>query len=179
MKYTMRNVAGGAARAICHNAVRGLVVATLAALALGSSARSQATANTSAQVAIRAIGVGSYSFSAFFNYSPYSNGFQIVQGSLWVNAPIAAGDLTFEQLADGTKVAHIVKDTYLNGMTAYPVRVYVDVKMTNSTYKAGTVRWVIANRPGVAVQRTWMTSSTMTTSADGYLKNLVATIVNF
>jgi hypothetical protein len=144
------------------------LAAATAVVFLMSGPVSAALAQSSPKLATRGTGVGTYAFSSFLNYAPYTSSFQVSQGPLYVMGSLAASEVTYETLADGTKTAHIVKDTYLNGMLAYPVRLTLDIKLVNVVYKLGTVKWVVTNRPGAA-DRTWMTSTAITGSLLGYL----------
>jgi hypothetical protein len=175
MKDNMCKVAGGAAKALRHTVARGLCAVIVGSTAMFAGVQARAITVANDHIASRGAGVGTYAFSCFHNYSTYSPAFQVNQGSLYVGGTVGSADRTFEKMADGSLVAHIVKDTYLNGMTAYPVRAFIDIKMTNSTYKVGTIRWLVTNRPGAAVQRTWMNSAAVYGNTQGYLPGSFAT----
>jgi hypothetical protein len=112
---------------------------------------------------------GSYTFACFANYPGYSNTLQITQGTMWVSLPITSADVLLPTFENGYWVYHVVKDAYLNGFPTMPVRVWLDLELVDGTYKIGTPRWLVTNRPGAATQRTWMDSSRIFGSLNGYL----------
>jgi len=94
---------------------------------------------------------GTQFLNAFLNYPGFPNRLYMGKPGTWIDTTFTVNDVVgIETNVDGSKTAHISKNTILGG-TNIPVHVGLDIKTDPRSPTYGTAQWVITNEGAVVL----------------------------